>query len=72
MTDRIHTLTVVLEKDMREDDAEFLINAIQQLRGVLCVNGHVSTAQSYMAEERAMHALRKKLWAALYPDEEQR
>lgn len=35
MTDRYHTLTVVLERDMRDDDAAALIAAIGQLRGVI-------------------------------------
>lgn len=32
MTDRFHSLTVVLEGNIREDDAESLINAILHLR----------------------------------------
>lgn len=37
MTDRFHTLTVVLEHDMRDDDAQALISAIGQLRGRRCL-----------------------------------
>jgi hypothetical protein len=42
MTERFNTLTVVLEKDMRDDDAETLLTAIRQMRGVLSVKGNVS------------------------------
>lgn len=32
MTDRIHSLTVTLERDMREDDAQALIDAIRMIK----------------------------------------
>ena len=67
MTDRYNTLTVVLEKDMRDDDAEALLAAIRQLRGVLGVSGNVADASAYMAEERAKRELGDKLWQVLYP-----
>lgn len=35
MTKRFHSLAVVLENDIRKDDAEALMAAISQLRGVL-------------------------------------
>ena len=54
MTDRYNALTVVMEKDMRDDDAEALIAAIRQLRGVLSVSGNVAD-------------LGQKLWSVLYP-----
>lgn len=34
MSDRYFALTVVLEQDIRDDDAEPLIAAIRQMRGV--------------------------------------
>lgn len=67
MTDRYHTLTVVLGNDIRTDDAEALIQAIQQLRGVISVVGAVSDMGSHMAEQRARHVLGTKLWEVLYP-----
>lgn len=67
MTDRYNTLTVVLEKDIRDDDAEALLTAIRQLRGVLSVNGNVADLTAYMAEERAKRELGDKLWQVLYP-----
>jgi len=67
MTDRYHTLSVVLEHDIREDDAEPLIAAIRQMRGVLSVTGVVANAESHMAHERARHELGSKLWAVLSP-----
>jgi hypothetical protein len=35
MTDRFCGLTVVLDRDYRDDDAKALINAIRQLKGVV-------------------------------------
>jgi hypothetical protein len=65
MTDRFNTLTVVLERNMRDDDAESLIQAIQMLRGVAAVAGDVANSETYMATERARLELRQKLWDAL-------
>ncbi len=68
MTDRYHTLTVALEKDIRTDDAQPLIDAISQMRGVLAVGGNVADSGTWMAEERAKSDLAQKLFAAIYPD----
>lgn len=35
MTDRYAGFTVVLQEDIREDDAEFLLTALRMLKGVL-------------------------------------
>ncbi len=68
MTDRYNTLTVVLEKDIREDDAEHLLIAIHCLKGVLSVRGNVVDATAYMAEERAKYEWREKLLALAYSE----
>ena len=67
MTDRIHSLTVVLEKDMREDECEKLICAIMMLRNVLDVHTFVVDANSYMAETRAKSEIVQKLFKIIYP-----
>ena len=71
MTDRFNALTVVLEHDIREDDAQALISAISQLRGVLSVTGNVADPLSHITEERARHHLGKKLLAVLFPERDQ-
>lgn len=68
MTDRYNTLTVVLEKDIREDDAEHLLIAIHCLKGVLSVRGNVADATAYMAEERAKYVWREKLLELAYTE----
>ena len=67
MSDRVHSITVVLEKDIRSDDAEWVINAIKMIRGVLSVTPSVSSIETHMAEERARHALGQQLIAIIYP-----
>lgn len=65
MTDRFNSFTVVLESDMREDDAQVLMNVICQLRGVLKVSGNVSNIETHIAYARARTDIQIKLWDAL-------
>ncbi len=53
MSDRINTITVVLQKDVRDDDCEHICNALAMVKGVLSVKPHVADSDSYMAEARA-------------------
>ena len=63
MTDRINGFAVVLEKDLREDDAEALIQAVLQLRGVQTVIPNV--AQPDFAGTRARQQLAEKMLALI-------
>lgn len=72
MTDRYNYLTVALERDIRSDDAEGLINAIRMLRGVLDVSPNIAGSDSWMAEERARHDLGGKLLDIVYPKGQKR
>ena len=67
MTDRYNSLTVVLEKDFRDDDAEHLINAIKMIKGVLSVKGNISDYSDLVAEERVRRELVAKLWEVIHP-----
>ena len=53
MTDRINAFVVVLEKDMREDDADRILNAIAQIRGVLEVRPHGADTAAVIARAQA-------------------
>lgn len=68
MTDRIHALTVILERDLRDDDTEPLIVAIKQIRGVLDVTMHVTDVNSATAEFRARRELGEKIIKMIYPE----
>lgn len=65
MTDRINAFVVILDQDVRDDDAQAIINAIRQLKGVLDVQPHVAGFEDAIAETRVRHELRQKLWKAL-------
>lgn len=54
MADRYNTLTVILEYDMNDDDAEYLLTAIRQLRGVLNVRGNITDTSTHTGKERAI------------------
>ena len=66
MTNRIKGCTVVFERDIREDDAEAVLNAIRMVRGVLSVNPSLSTHEDWMAQERVKQEIGWKLWEILY------
>jgi len=65
MTDRTNYLTVVLEKEMRDDDVEPIIDAIRCIRGVSSVGINVVDAMEYMTITRARNELSSKLWDVL-------
>ena len=66
MTDRYNALTVILERDTREDDAQPLIDAIRQFRGVLKVEPHTyEPCTGYVTEVRLRADLTRKLFEAL-------
>lgn len=61
---------VAFDHDIRDDDAEPLLAAIKQLRGVQAVEGKVADSDDWMARERIRAELGKKLWEVLYPPKE--
>lgn len=65
MTNKFHSLTVVLENDIREDDAQNIINAIHQLKGVIAVSGNVTDIHDFMSVSRARHEIAVKMLSIL-------
>ena len=61
MTDRIKGCTVVFEEEIRTDDAESILNAIRSIRGVLSVDGTLSTGSDYFERQRIKIELLKKI-----------
>ena len=63
MTDRVHSLQVVLERDIRVDEGalEDVRRLILMIRGVIAVEPVLASMDSAMAEERARHELRIQL-----------
>lgn len=62
MTDRFHSLTVVLDQNIRDDEAEDLMTAIGMIKGVVSVAGNVSDLSEHVARQRLVIELRRKLW----------
>lgn len=65
MTNRYFALTVLLGEDIREDDAEPIVDAIRMIKGVWKVEPHVKDLNNWAAEERAKGELKQKLWEVL-------
>ncbi len=68
MTDRIHSFVVVLDKEIREDDAEATIQAIRQIKNVIKVIPQIATVDHYVAKSQARYELQNKLWKMFEED----
>lgn len=53
MTDRVASLTVIFEHDLRDDDVQPIVDAISQLRGVLDVRPTVIGTDHVVAKAQA-------------------
>lgn len=67
MTDRLKGVLVTFDHDIRVDDVEPLIAAIQQLRGVLDVSEIKVNPDDYMNRARVANELRSQLIDVLFP-----
>jgi hypothetical protein len=65
MTDRLKGATVVFEEDIREDDAQGLIDAIKHLRGVLDVIPNIKTPNDAIIAQRIRIQLSQDLFDVL-------
>jgi hypothetical protein len=73
MTDRLKGFVVTLEDDIREDDAQPLIEAIKHLRGVLDVESvPIRGIDDLIVERRVQHDFGQKLFKVIYPDHPER
>lgn len=61
MTDRHAGYVVTLSEDIREDDAEAIINAIRMVKGVINVRPIVSNVELMIAEDRTDQEWREKI-----------
>lgn len=65
MTDRHAGYVVVLDRDIRDDDAQATIAAIGQIKGVASVEPIVADPGSIIAEVRAKREIGEKVLRAL-------
>ncbi len=62
MTDRIRTLTVVLDRDYREDDVEPLIEVLRYVKGVADVKkGDAINPNGHLNREIAAREIKQQL-----------
>ena len=62
MTDRIKGLTVTLDPNIREDDAQAIIDAVSMIKGVANVETHVTDIDHYMAVASARITMEKDIF----------
>ena len=62
MTDRMNGVTVTFDRDIREDDAEILIQAISMIKGVIHVEPNIVMPESYNAKMQMKIEIRDKLY----------
>lgn len=67
MTDRYNGFLVVLDRDLREDDAARTLDALQMIRGVVEVEPVKADPSTQAAEARAAFNLRERVRRALEP-----
>lgn len=69
MTTRHSGYIVILEDDIREDDAEDLMKLLRQIRGIISVRPVEGLSpQIAIAKARALQELEKKIWNILHED----
>jgi len=62
MTDRLKGVTVIFKKDIREDDAEVLISAIQMIKGVKKVVPSINSTDDIINRARVREDIKAKLY----------
>jgi len=65
MSDRHMGYIVTLENNIKDENAQSILDAIGMVKGVISVRPVVSDFVGHMAEERARRKLADKLWKAL-------
>lgn len=70
MTDRIKGFIVTLDDDMRSDDAEYVIHAIEMIKHVHSVKPVVSNFDDCMNRERVRLELWNKIYDLFWPKKE--
>lgn len=67
MTMRLKGVTVAFQQDIREDDAQAIINAIKMIKGVLEVSpvDNDNSANDWIIETRIRNEYEQKIYNAL-------
>jgi hypothetical protein len=62
MADRYNAFIVILEGDIRDENAQRTIEAIKHIKGVLDVKPHVASFEDSIAHARVRQELITKIW----------
>lgn len=62
MTDRAKGFTVTLEKDIRVDEMNFILNALKMVKGVVDVQAIISDHNDFMVENRFKSEFKYKMY----------
>jgi len=69
MTQRVNSITVVLEEPIREDDCDNILVAIRMISHVLSADLDVADVTQFIAESRVKSELARKLMDVFYGDD---
>ena len=61
MSNKYHSVTVAIEKGLKEEDIKHIIDAIKMIKGVISAEGNIADATLYIAESRARHEMQQKI-----------
>lgn len=62
MSDYYNAVVVVLESDIKDERAEPTLNALRMVKGVLSVHPQVADSGDLVAEDRARHDMKMKVF----------
>lgn len=65
MTDRLKGLTVTFDRNIRDDDAELIINAVLMIKGVQDVHPLVVNPDGWVVANKARMDMRDRIMQAL-------
>ena len=66
MSDIYHSVTVVFKENLREELTQRIVDAIELLDGVLSVTPNVSDIMEHVAQRRAEHEIKQKVYKTLW------
>jgi len=65
MTTRFKGCTVAFTQDIREDDAESMLNAIRMIKGVIAVEPVESSGEDFIIRARLVREVSEKLYGVI-------
>ncbi len=61
MSDRVNGFSVVLKNDLKDEDFEYVKNAVLMIKGVLDVKENVANVQDWIIRERLNSEYKEKI-----------